>query len=76
MNLPEKLPPVRGRGPLARSIARTWQTVNQIIETLQALQPRPGINTKIRQNSSGFSVEAQALDSSGTGDSSGGARWA
>jgi hypothetical protein len=74
-NVPNKLPRVVGEGKLARAFGLTWAKINEVIDSVQGLQPMSSGKARVNRTSIGFSVEQTGTTTtSSSGD--GTARWA
>ena len=76
MNLPNKLPPVRGTSALSRGFRMTWQTINGLIDYCQSVTLKPGVNGMVRRTPSGTPFSPDATSTEATSSDSDGGRWA
>jgi hypothetical protein len=76
MNLPRKLPPVRGRGPIAEGFRVTWASINNLIDYCRSVTVKGGPNALTTRTSQGTTIvpNAEASEDARSGDG-GDPRW-
>lgn len=57
MKLPDKIPPVVGRGKLARNFAFLSEKYNELIDALESLQPKQSAKSRTVHTRIGFTNE-------------------
>lgn len=74
--IPAKLPQVTGDGPVAQGFRLSFDRINEILDYLESLQPRPGAGELFEHTDTGITRQGQK-NATGTEDETDSeARWA